>query len=32
MNQGTIEFGDADYAFAVSGMGNFTNKVMKVII
>ena len=27
MNQGSIEFGDVDYAFAVSGMGNYSEKV-----
>ena len=32
MNQGTIEFGDADFAFAVSGMGNYSDKVIMVVI
>ena len=27
MNQGSIEFGDTDFAFAVSGMGNYSEKV-----
>ncbi len=32
MNTGIIDFSDADYAFAVSGMGNYSDKIIKIMI